>query len=57
MPPRWGLKLFSGVGFYNRAASPGLTLTHGPPGEILKNLAALEKEITAGVKELSGMLR
>ncbi len=28
-----------------------------PPGEILQNLAALEKEITVGMKELEGMLK
>lgn len=31
-------------------------IAHRPPGEILKNLAALEKEITAGMKELEGMI-
>ena len=30
---------------------------HRPPGEILKSLAALEKEITTGMKKLEGMLR
>jgi type I restriction enzyme M protein len=32
-------------------------VAHRPPGEILKNLAALEKEITTGMKELEGMLK
>ena len=32
-------------------------VAHRPPGEILKNLAALEKEITTGMKELEDMLK
>lgn len=32
-------------------------VAHRPPGEILKNLAALEKEITTGIKELEDMLK
>ena len=32
-------------------------VAHRPPGEILKSLAALEKEITTGMKELEGMLK
>ena len=32
-------------------------VAHRPPGEILKNLAALEKEITTGMKELEKMLK
>ena len=32
-------------------------VAHRPPGEILKNLAALEKEITSGMKELADMLK
>ena len=32
-------------------------VAHRPPGEILKNLAALEQEITTGMKELEGMLK
>ena len=32
-------------------------IAHRPPGEILKSLAALEKEITTGMKELEDMLR
>jgi type I restriction enzyme M protein len=32
-------------------------VAHRPPGEILKNLAALEKEITSGMKELEDMLK
>jgi type I restriction enzyme M protein len=32
-------------------------VAHRPPGEILKNLAALEKEITTGMKELEEMLK
>ncbi len=31
-------------------------VVHRPPGEILQNLAALEKEITVGMKELEDML-
>ena len=30
---------------------------HRPPGEILENLAKLETEIQAGMKELEGMLK
>jgi type I restriction enzyme M protein len=32
-------------------------VAHRPPGEILKNLAALEKEISSGMKELEDMLK
>ncbi len=32
-------------------------VAHRPPGEILKSLAALEKEITTGMKELEDMLK
>lgn len=32
-------------------------VAHRPPGEILKSLAALEKEITTGMKELEDRLR
>jgi len=32
-------------------------VTHRPPGEILNNLAKLEKEIITGMKELEGMLK
>ena len=32
-------------------------ITHRPPGEILKSLAILEKEITTGMKELEDMLK
>ena len=32
-------------------------IAHRPPGEILKSLAALEKEIVLGMKELEGMLK
>jgi len=32
-------------------------VAHRPPSEILQNLAALEKEITVGMKELEGMLK
>jgi type I restriction enzyme M protein len=32
-------------------------VAHRPPGEILKNLAALENEITTGLKELKEMLK
>ena len=32
-------------------------VNHRPPGDILKNLAVLEKEIASGMKELEGMLK
>ncbi len=32
-------------------------VTHRAPGEILQSLAALEKEITTGMKELENMLK
>ena len=55
MPPRWGLEWFWGIGFYKPVAPLGLA--HRPPGEILKSLAALEKEVTTGMKELEDMLK
>ena len=57
MPPRWGLEWFWGVTFYKHVAPLGLGFAHRPPGEILKSLAALEKEITTGMKELEAMLK
>ena len=56
MPPRWGLERFWGAVSYKHVAPLGLAPAPRPPGEILKNLAALEKEITTGMKELEGML-
>lgn len=32
-------------------------VAHRPPGEILKSLAALEKEITTGMQDLEAMLK